>query len=177
MRTIFLLIAFVIAFTLPMQGQEKVLVPKSELTAEQLAKVTANETKETVKKYGEWVGLGKEVGEAFDGALGAIQKHAQDLADSRLGVFIMFLIAYKIIGTDMVQFAVGVPLLIAGLSAILWSYRKTCIVRRIKVKGGPTPEWKLVNDTKSTDDRQGEMIVHVLVAAAFLFFMSGFLFF
>ena len=65
------------------------------------------DTKAKVAQYGAWVGLGKELGSAIDGGLTAVEKHADNIANTKVGVFTMVLIAYKVIGTDVVQFVVG----------------------------------------------------------------------
>ena len=65
------------------------------------------DTKAKVEQYGAWVGLGKELGSAIDGGLTAVEKHADNIANTKVGVFTMALIAYKVIGTDVVQFVVG----------------------------------------------------------------------
>jgi len=181
MRTFSLLVVLMM-LAFPLFGhvnKEMLIVDKSHLTAEHLAAVEIDAAKAKIDQYGHWVGLGKEVGQAFDGALGAVQSHAQELADSRLGMFIMFLIAYKIIGLDVIQFGVGIPLLITGITLIFWSYRKNCVVRRVKTKGSffsKDKEWTIANSKNDSDQSNSEKVAHVIVFFLFLGFIAVFLF-
>jgi hypothetical protein len=68
---------------------------------------TITETDTQVENIGKWVGLGKEVGYAFDGALTAITKTASDFSETKLGKITMFLVIYKVIGEDIIQIAFG----------------------------------------------------------------------
>lgn len=69
---------------------------------------------------------------------------------------------------ELIQFAVGIPLLMIGLIVFVWSYYKNCIPRRVLVKKDKegNKEWETVNDTGSNKD--GEKIVHAVFCALFL---------
>lgn len=84
------------------QSQPKMVsVPESELTEQQKQKIY---TQQTVQNASEWVGLGKEIGEAFNGALSALTKNASEFADTSLGRFAMYMVAFKIIGAPIIGF-------------------------------------------------------------------------
>ena len=73
---------------------------KSQIQAVQIEQ-KINGTSETA---GKWIGLGKEVGIAFNETAKSLTLTASEFAKTDLGKFTMFLIAYKIIGTDIIQF-------------------------------------------------------------------------
>ena len=76
-----------------------VSIPENQLTEQQKQIVYQQQT---VQNASDWVGLGKEIGEAFNGALNALTKNASEFADTNLGKFAMFLVAFKIIGGPIV---------------------------------------------------------------------------
>src|SRR5688572_23376539 len=63
----------------------------------------------TVDQVRGWVGLGKEVGAAVDGALGAVINSAEKFGKTEVGRFTMFLVMWRFFGNDMLR--AGVPLL------------------------------------------------------------------
>jgi len=94
---------------------ETITVNASDLPPDVLAKI---KDKQAITKVGEWVGVGKEVGEAVNSSLTALTKNASDFADTRLGKWTMFIVAYKVIGKDFVQVFVGFFLLC--VLSIIW---------------------------------------------------------
>jgi hypothetical protein len=92
-----------------------VLVPKSVLAPGQLEQIQLQDKIET---YGKWVGLGKEVGIAVNDGIRAITAQADTLSHTKLGTYIMFLIGWKVMGKDLVQLLVGIPLLFFGI--LIW---------------------------------------------------------
>lgn len=117
------------------QGQtNKIVVDKSLLTPEQIAQAeaqaTLDRTKSTVEQAGEWVGLGKEIGSAVDGALSALTERTDQFAKTDVGKFTMFLVAYKVIGTDLIQAVVGIPLFLVVIIMFIWLTRRNCMRRR-----------------------------------------------
>lgn len=158
---------FLLLSAIILRAQDSTITVKvSDLPPEVYNQIHAKQQLATVSG---WVGVGKEIGQAFDGALGAVQSHATSLADSKLGTYIMILVAWKVLGNDLIQFLVGVPLLIAVMIIHVWSYRKTCMTRRVKIKGGKEPEWKLVEPTGTLNDQQGAQFAH---AGSFLLSIS-----
>ncbi len=159
---------------------EKVTIDKSELSKEQLLKLEASELKEKVDKYGSWVGIGKEVGVAVDSSLSAISKHAVEFAQTDAGKFTMFIVAYKVIGKDVLRLVIGLFVLIGAITLLGWSYWRTCIPRSVLFKVYPdkTKEYKIINaptERPETDNMWGARITHgifaILIGAVCAFIM------
>jgi len=128
--------------------------------------------KQQLQSYGEYAGLGREIGTAINEGLKAVTEQTAKFAETKVGKFTMFIIAYKVIGTDAIQFIVGVPLLVVGLVIFVWSYYKNCIPHKVlksKDKDG-AKEWTMVNDDGS--DKDNEKIAHAVFCALFLFFCT-----
>ncbi|MFH0830478.1 MAG: hypothetical protein V1895_00220 [Parcubacteria group bacterium] len=122
----------------PVTSGEKILVNVDQLPPELVAQIKTNQRLESASKYVKW---GHEIGVAFDEGLSAITKHAADFSETDLGRFAMFLIAWKVLAEDV--FSIGENgvrwiFWIATFSlmslALLWSYRKNCIPRRVLIE-------------------------------------------
>jgi hypothetical protein len=128
------------AFTQAQNTQQNqpqtIQVDPNDLDPATLAKIKAKQTEEELKAkistYGQWVGIGKEVGVAVDEGLTAVTKHATAIADTRLGKVTMFIIAYKVIGRDIVGFIVGSILWIVGSIIIIISYFRNASGKKLK---------------------------------------------
>ncbi len=161
-----ILIATGWAFAQQTDQQEKmILVKESDLPATVLEQVRM---KQQLQSYGEYAGLGREIGTAINEGLKAVTEQTAKFAETKVGKFTMFIIAYKVLGTDIVQFAVGIPLLVVGLIIFVWSYYKNCIPRRILIEKDKEGKkrWETVNDSGS--DKDSEKIVHAIFCALFL---------
>lgn len=85
----------------------------------------------TLQTTGKWVGLGKEIGTAMNESLTAITTTASNFAETKLGKFTMFLVAWKVIGTDFLQLVIGIVWIVMILSISLYLYRNNC--ERVKI--------------------------------------------
>jgi hypothetical protein len=94
----------------------------------------STETDAQIETVGKWVGLGKEVGYAFDGALTAITTTATKFSETKLGKITMFLVIYKVIGTDILQIMFGVLWIILVISATLFIHINYGKDKRILIK-------------------------------------------
>lgn len=103
---------------------------------------SVTETQTQVENVGAWVGLGKEVGEAFNGALTAITTTASKFADTKLGKVTMFLVIYKVIGEDIVQIGFGFIWLILVFSVTLFIHNNYAKDKRLLKKETFNPETK-----------------------------------
>lgn len=113
------------------QTQEQtVSIPVSQLTEQQ--KQTIN-TQQTVQTASQWVGLGKEIGEAFNGALSALTKNASDFATTDLGRFAMFMVAFKIIGPIIIGTVLWLLITII-LSFFYYSYIRKNVFNRTEIE-------------------------------------------
>jgi len=113
------------------QEEEMVLVKKSDLPDE-LAKQIEMERK--IEQAGKFVGLGKEIGTAMNESLAALTETASKFADTKLGKFTLFLVAYKVIGKDLIQYVISFILLLVGIPTFIHLILKNCITRKIPVE-------------------------------------------
>ena len=128
-------------FAVAQQAEETVTIKKSELTTDQLNKIEARQLQEKVDQYGKWVGVGHEVGTAINEGLAAVTTNASAFAATPPGKLTMFLIAYKVIGHDVLGAAIGIPMLIVGTIIWIWSYRRYM------------PQNRLVSETTDKDGK------------------------
>jgi len=105
------------------EASNLVSIPESLLTQDQLAQLKAQRTITTIGKY---AGIGNEIGTAFKEGLGAVKDVAIDLSNSRVGWFVMAMIAWKVVGNDLLQLIIGLPLWLIGTIVFVWSYKRTC---------------------------------------------------
>jgi hypothetical protein len=68
----------------------------------------------------QWVGVGKEIGEATREGLGAVVDTATKFGSTKVGTFVMVMIAWKIMAKEVLGVILGIPLLLAGVG--LWLY-------------------------------------------------------
>lgn len=126
-------------------ADETITVKKSDLTTDQLVKInTEAVTKELeakLKRYGDWVGVGGEIGIAFREGLNAIVDVADKFGATRVGTFTMALIAWKVAGKDLVRVAIGLIFMFVITVLIFRNYRTMC-VRKICLKGRGWKFWE-----------------------------------
>lgn len=108
------------------------------------------DTKAKVAQYGAWVGLGKELGSAIDGGLTAVEKHADNIANTKVGVFTMVLIAYKVIGTDVVQFVVGTLFAAIWIPVYIFFAYRNIVQRRVLKRVAYGADGKVTDRTYET---------------------------
>ncbi len=141
--TLVMLLAFAtVAFA---QDPNKVVVDKSMLTPDQLAKVQTNQTIEQVKQVGQFAGLGKEIGEGVNGALSAITDNANKFANTKAGEYTMWMVAFKILGKDAIR--LGLSLLFAAVFTVVfvWMYSRNAIPRRMLIEQtGKDRKWEYI---------------------------------
>ena len=83
-----------------------------------------------LETYGKWVGVGGEIGNAMREALEALG----DFSETEIGKFTMYLVAWKVIGKDLVRIVLGLIFIAIFTWLIIFSFKRTCIERRILVK-------------------------------------------
>jgi hypothetical protein len=109
----------------PAQGQEKmVTVPESSLTDKQKADAVQRDMSDRVQQYGKWVGIGREVGDAVNEGMNAVNVQANNFARTPVGEWTMFVIVFKVIGARLIRYCVGLGMFIVGIPIWMWSYRK-----------------------------------------------------
>lgn len=124
---------------------ETIIVNKSDLTTEQLAKITLeNEAKsleQRIQTYGKWAGSGKEIGIAIRDGLTAVVDVADKFGNTKVGTFTMYMVAWKIIGKDLVRIFIGLIFILVLIPFVVWSYKKNYTTRRICIKGNGWKFW------------------------------------
>jgi hypothetical protein len=139
-----ILISFAVLLTVTLVAQtqeENVTIKKSELTAQQLATVEANaqlqkaqaqidELNKKVETYGKWVGVGGEVGTAVKEGLSAVVDVADKFGKTDVGKFTMVMIAWKVIGQDVVRIFLGLLFFITFTTVLIYIVRKALMSSR-----------------------------------------------
>jgi len=110
------------------QQQEKIVVNVDDLTPEQLQKIKETERLKTmnekIETYGKWVGVGNEVGVAIKEGLSAVSDVAIKFSDSNVGKFTMVLIAWKVVGKDIVRILLGIIFIIFSVFFTIKSFNR-----------------------------------------------------
>lgn len=134
----FLFVAWCPKVAAASQGDEKVTVNASDLTVDQLAKIKAEaEIKELQKKldtYGNWVGVGGEIGKGIKEGLSAVVDVADKFGNTKVGTFTMVMVAWKIIGKDLVRIFLGIIFALIVTIFLFRSYRTSFMVHRVCTK-------------------------------------------
>jgi hypothetical protein len=168
-KTVLLLIVLLTACFAFAQEKKMVSVPEDQLTEQQKLALKIQAVDSTVEKAHGWVGIGKEIGQAVDGALASINQRSNEFAETRVGKFTMFLVAWKVLGEQAaavanatVHFVYGFVEVLIFLPIILWSYRRNCLFRSMLLtKEGPFWNRKKtfqIIDPKGTKDSQGRYV-------------------
>ena len=183
---------FIIAVCAIAQQDEYITVKKSDLPASTVKIIEAQQAAEIavsgVKAVRTGVNsIGHEIGIAMDEGLGAISEHANKLADTKVGKFTMFLIAWKVMFNDIIAVKkeimgviIGLLMFFLGSGILIWSYRRTCMPSKIMTIKESTDDKGKVMRTKTIEDKEdfkvddniiGTRIMH-LIASACLFVLS-----
>ena len=126
---------------MPTQAQTptpKVGDPSTYLTAEQQAKYYSDlkiaELEKKLQTYGNWVGVGGEVGTAIKEGLTAVVDVADQFGKTDVGKFTMYMVAWKVIGKDIVRIVLGLIFIAVFTWLLIYSFKRTCLERRILVE-------------------------------------------
>ena len=157
-----------------------VAVPKATLTASQLAQLDASAIKQKAAAYGEWVGVGKEVGEAVNSSLSAISDNAAKFADTKVGKLAMAIVVWKVLGNDILGVVYALIIVFIALPVLIWSYRRhnsTAVLTGETVVDGKVTarEYRPMNYNE-LDHRGAILLAHAVAAATLLISMSFALF-
>ena len=158
------------------QQEEMIAVPKSSLTAQQLADAQTKLVTQNLEEYSKWAQMGKAIGIGVKETLAAVTGETAKFAETDVGKVAMFLVAWKIMADDvptllntMVGYLIGIPLFFIGGIIVVWSYRRMCVPRRVLVEKSadgtkkyeehdPCPQ-----NSGSEWNREAWMIAHVVV--------------
>jgi len=145
--------------------EETYTVPKSMLSQDQLRQLEARQTREQIEAYGEYAGLGKEIGVAINEGLKAVTEQTAVFAQTGVGKLTMFLIVWHVAGIDFVQILVGIPLFAVGFVVIVWSYRRNCVTRKVLVERGADKarRYEIINKGVNAYEQWGHLAAFVLL--------------
>lgn len=95
-------------------GDSLVVVKKKYVSSEGLQQATAPGAPSS------WIGMGKEIGLATREGLNAVVDTAEKFGSTKVGNFVMIMVAWKIIGRDVLGIVLGIPIMIAGVILWIW---------------------------------------------------------
>ena len=131
------LFAFMVALA-PVQAQtpiKQVGDPTSYMTTEQLAKYNSDmkiaDLEKKLQTYGNWVGVGGEVGNAIEEGLTAVVDVADKFTGTDVGKFTLVLVAWKVIGKDIIRIVLGFIFIIIITWLFIKIYKNTYIPKKI----------------------------------------------
>ena len=115
--------------------------------------------------------VGKEVGAAVNQIMTALVTDGNKLAKSEVGLFTIFLVAWKVMGRTLVRFAIGFPLLWV-LIWIWWrSYQRTSLTRiSMTAETESTRKYQLVQPNEGRAMAHGFSLCIILVGSYILMF-------
>ena len=147
---------------------EKDLPP--DLVRELKEKKKQKEVKEEISDYSEYIGMGKEIGMAISEGLKAVVTEAEHFGNTNVGLFTMIMIAWSIIGIDIVQILLGIPIYFVGIFLLIRYYRLNYSrFKMVKSSKGfflwATKEYELVepNNYSNTDDASLTVVIIMFI--------------
>ena len=155
---------------------DRIVVNASDLTPDQLAKLKAEAELELMEKklkqYGDWVGVGGEIGQAIDDGLNSVVDVAEKFGKTEVGKFTLVLIAWKVIGADAVRILLGLLFFIVLTVLIMKLYKRSVPDKKVLVKNVPQGMWKRnIKEYKIVEsalDGEEKIWMTVILAIVFL---------
>lgn len=178
MKKLFLLFLLMFSVTVSSFSQtkdEQIIVKTSDLTADQLVKIKTqqkvDELQSKIQTYGKWAGVGSEVGTAVREGLNAVVDVSEKFGNTKVGTFTMYLIAWKVVGVDVVRIILGLLFVTIATFFILKALNSLS-TRKLSTKGDWYQFWVAkeyqVVEPEDFDGIQGMKFLYVvLIAAAF----------
>lgn len=119
-----------------------------------------------VQEYTEWVDFGTALGVGLASTAKEVGVAADELINTTTGKIAVVLIAYKIVGRDILQITIGMFLWFVISGILIWSYRRICIGRVIKP--WPWEKWdpvkiKPVYDSTMGDEHGTAVFLHAVI--------------
>ena len=154
--SLILIALFIHSIGISAQEVKTVTIPMSQLTQQQLAELEQEELEKKLQQYGNWVGVGGEIGTAVREGLIAVVDVADKAGNTDVGKFTMYLIAWKVVGKDIIRLFLGFIIAIIITIFIFKSAKKSFNVQRV-LKSDPglfkyPKEYEIINPIESNDD-------------------------
>lgn len=174
-RFILIMLTLMIVIPVSAQVEETYSLPKSQLTTEQIKAIEQAELEKKLEHYGNWVGVGGEVGEAIKEGLNSVVDVADKFGTTDVGKFTMYLIAWKVAGKDIIRILLGIVFAFILTIFMFRSARKSFSPQKIMVENPGflkyPKKYKIVNADPSRDERDSIIWYKVLYA---LILMGGY---
>lgn len=125
---------------MPTQAQttKQVGDPTSYMTPDQLAKyhsdIKVAELEKKLQTYGNWVGVGGEVGIAVKEGLSAVVDVADQFGKTDVGKFTLVMVAWKVMGKDVIRIILGLVFLVIITWLFVKVYKNTYVPKRMMVE-------------------------------------------
>lgn len=124
---------------------QTVSVPVDQLTTTQLLKIQSDakvaELEKKLQMYGNWVGVGGEIGTAVKEGLTAVVDVADKFGSTNVGKFTLVMVAWKVMGKDIIRIFLGL-LFITMLTVFMFKiYKKTFTTYRIATSSNGLRFW------------------------------------
>lgn len=152
MKKILILVSLIVVFlagyctSASAQTVSKVGDPTAYMTQVQLAQYYGDlkiaDLEQKLETYGNWVGVGGEVGNAIKEGLTAVVDVADQFGKTDVGKFTLVLVAWKVVGKDLVRIALGLLWFVAITFLFIRVYRNTYQAKRKLVERTPQGFWK-----------------------------------
>lgn len=173
MRILFFVCLMSITSMLYGQSAELITISKDQLTSEQLKKLEVENQLAEIEKYSQWAGVGAEVGTAIKEGLSAVVDVAEQFSETKVGQFTMIMIAWKIVGKDIVKIVIGFLIGIMFTIFIFRSYNDKFRGYRVRTKGHWLKFWgEHEFERIKTGEYEGRELVRVIYVV--LFFLGLF---
>lgn len=99
-------------------GDKFVTVPQKYVSSEGLQHQSA------AGGASQWVGIGREVGIATREGLESVVDVSQKFGGTQVGRFVMFMVAWRVLGKQLLGVVLGIPIWIAGVAMWVYSMRR-----------------------------------------------------
>lgn len=171
---LFIMCATVFAQATTPEPAKTIVVNESDLTTDQLVKIKTEAAEKVLQSkletYGKWVGVGGEIGSAIKEGLNAVVDVADKFGNTRVGNFTMILVAWKIVGKDLVRILIGL-LFITIISILVFrNYRNSFTPRKVCTKDNGWKFWlpkeyQIIKPNSDYDGYEFAKYLHIILLA------------
>lgn len=139
-------------------GDKLITVPQKYVSAEGMQH-QSDGNGAVVDQIMKWKGIGQEIGIATRESLNAVVDVAEKFGTTNVGHYVMFLVAWKLVGKDMLSLIFGIPIWFFGVAIWVWLLKWFFVGKRVLVKYDEITKTKYYEMTHykfdSSDARSG----------------------